>query len=96
MNQNAPSQRLSNISTLWTLFRQAHDGAGEAAIAARNRLVERYSDAVYRYLLGALRDAEAAMELRQKFCLRFLQGAFRGPTRRRAGSAITRKRSCAT
>jgi RNA polymerase sigma factor (sigma-70 family) len=77
MNQDAPSQRLSNISTLWTLFRQAHDGAGEAAIAARNRLVERYSDAVYRYLLGALRDADAALELRQKFCLRFLQGAFR-------------------
>jgi RNA polymerase sigma-70 factor (ECF subfamily) len=39
--------------------------------------MERYSGAVHRYLLGALRDPEAADELFQEFCLRFLRGAFR-------------------
>jgi DNA-directed RNA polymerase specialized sigma24 family protein len=77
MNPKAIEPRLSQIPTLWTLFRQAHDGPAEAATAARNRLVERYSGAAHRYLLGALRDADAAAELRQKFCLRFLAGELR-------------------
>jgi RNA polymerase sigma factor (sigma-70 family) len=45
--------------------------------AARQCLLERYGGAVHRYLLGALRDADAADELAQEFALRFLRGDFR-------------------
>jgi RNA polymerase sigma factor (sigma-70 family) len=68
-------QNLNEIATHWTVVRQAH---GEEAVgAARAALMERYSGAVYRYLLGALRDRDAADDLFQDFCLRFLRGDFR-------------------
>ena len=72
-------QRLSRMSTQWTLFLRAHaaDAAAAAAGADLGRLVERYAGAVFRYLLGAVRDAEAAEELAQEFALRFLRGDFR-------------------
>jgi RNA polymerase sigma factor (sigma-70 family) len=68
-------QNLNEINTHWTVVRQAH--GDEAVGAARAALVERYSGAVYRYLLGALRDRDAADDLFQDFCLRFLRGDFR-------------------
>jgi RNA polymerase sigma-70 factor (ECF subfamily) len=71
-------QRLSQISTLWTMLARAHGEPRDGATAARQELMHRYSGAVYRYLLGAVRDPEAAMELSQEFALRFLRGAFRG------------------
>jgi RNA polymerase sigma-70 factor (ECF subfamily) len=77
MDQEPRSQRLSRISTLWTLVHQAHQGGKEAVSAAQKALLERYSDAVYRYLLGALRDRDAADELFQEFSLRFLRGDFK-------------------
>jgi RNA polymerase sigma-70 factor (ECF subfamily) len=40
--------------------------------------MQRYCGAVYRYLLGAVRDGEVAEELTQEFALRFLRGDFRG------------------
>jgi RNA polymerase sigma-70 factor (ECF subfamily) len=40
-------------------------------------LIQRYCGAVYRYLRGALRDEEAALDLFQEFVLRFLRGDFR-------------------
>lgn len=40
-------------------------------------LLERYQKAIYRYLLGALRDPDAADELFQEFALQFLRGGFR-------------------
>jgi RNA polymerase sigma factor (sigma-70 family) len=69
-------QNLNEINTHWTVVRQAH---GDEAVvgAARGALMERYSGAVYRYLLGALRDRDAADDLFQEFCLRFLRGDFR-------------------
>jgi RNA polymerase sigma-70 factor (ECF subfamily) len=70
-------QRLSRIATLWTVVFQAHGPAADAAEAARNRLMLRYSGAAYRYLLGAVRDPEAAGELCQEFAVRFLRGDFR-------------------
>ncbi|HTK77097.1 MAG TPA: sigma-70 family RNA polymerase sigma factor [Gemmataceae bacterium] len=70
-------QRLSRIATLWTVVFRAHEGGADAAQEARNRLMLRYSGAVYRYLLGAVRDAEAAGDLCQEFALRFLRGDFR-------------------
>jgi RNA polymerase sigma factor (sigma-70 family) len=39
-------------------------------------LIQRYQGAAYRYLLGAIRDAEAADELFQEFALRVMRGAF--------------------
>jgi RNA polymerase sigma-70 factor (ECF subfamily) len=65
------------MSTLWSLVCQAHQGPEEAMCAARQRLVERYSGAVRRYLLGALHDPDAADELLQEFALQFLRGGFR-------------------
>src|SRR5438874_2663481 len=70
-------QRLSKINTLWTVVRAAHEPASTAMGAAQHLLMERYCTAVHRYLLGALRDEEAADELFQEFALRFLRGDFR-------------------
>jgi RNA polymerase sigma-70 factor (ECF subfamily) len=44
---------------------------------ARQQLLERYGGAVHRYLLGALREPDAAEELLQDFALHFLRGDFR-------------------
>ena len=49
----------------------------EQAQAARLELIQRYQGAAYRYLVGALRDLEAADDLFQELALRFVQGAFR-------------------
>ncbi len=68
-------QNLNEIATHWTVVRQAH--GDEAVGAARAALMERYGGAVYRYLLGALRDRDAADDLFQDFALRFLRGDFR-------------------
>jgi RNA polymerase sigma factor (sigma-70 family) len=75
----APSldSRLSQISTLWTALRNAHADSPDAASTRQRLLMERYCGAVYRYLLGALRDQDAAEELFQEFATRFLRGEFR-------------------
>jgi RNA polymerase sigma-70 factor (ECF subfamily) len=65
------------MTTLWSLVCQAHQGPEEAMRAARQGLLERYGGAVRRYLLGALRDPDAADELVQEFALQFLRGGFR-------------------
>lgn len=70
-------ERLSRMLTLWSVVLQAADpSAGEAA-AARERLLLRYRGAAYRYLLGAVRDPDAANDLCQEFAVRFLRGDFR-------------------
>ncbi|HEX8523520.1 MAG TPA: sigma-70 family RNA polymerase sigma factor [Tepidisphaeraceae bacterium] len=66
--------RLSRIATIWTMVRQANSPGDDAADEAQRLLMERYCTAVHRYLLGALRDEEAADELFQEFALRFLRG----------------------
>lgn len=70
-------QRLSRIQTQWTLMFQAHQEPDEAGTAGQRELLLRYYGAAYRYLLGTLRDAEAAEELAQEFAIRFLRGDFR-------------------
>lgn len=77
MDQGSLNERLSRISTLWTLIEQAHAGPQDAATSARRQLLQRYCGAVYRYLLGAVRDEDAALELSQEFFLRFVRGDFR-------------------
>ncbi len=83
MSAGEPDRPLNHISTLWTVVCQARGGPGQAATAAQQVLLHRYGGAVHRYLLGALRDAEAAEDLAQEFALRFLRGDFRGADRQR-------------
>src|SRR5262245_18940017 len=77
MAADDPDQRLSQSTTLWTVVRCAHHGPAGEVPEAQARLMERYGGAVHRYLRGALRDPDAADELFQDFCLRFLRGDFR-------------------
>lgn len=83
MDKRSSDTRLNQIVTLWTVVRQAHDEADEQARVARQALLERYGGAVHRYLLGALRDADAAEELAQDFAVKFLNGGFRGADQQR-------------
>src|SRR5262245_2133291 len=68
--------RLSRITTLWSLVRQAHQEPAAETTAARRELLERYGRALHRYLLGAVGDVDAADELMQEFAVRFLRGDF--------------------
>jgi len=77
MDRDSLDEHLSRISTLWSMIFQAHDPEGDAATAAQRVLLLRYSGAAYRYLLGALRDPDAAADLAQEFAVRFLRGQFR-------------------
>jgi RNA polymerase sigma-70 factor (ECF subfamily) len=76
MDGESNDQRLSRISTAWTVLQQAHEGSADAAAAARQLLVQRYGGAVHRYLLAALRDRHAADDLSQEFALSLVRGAF--------------------
>jgi RNA polymerase sigma-70 factor (ECF subfamily) len=77
MNDREIARRLSSITTYWSEVQLAHQGAPDAAALARRQVLERYQGAVYRYLLGALRDPDAADELFQDFALRFIRGDFK-------------------
>jgi len=76
VNSKERIQSLSGISTLWTVVSRAHEGSSNAVQVAQGELLQRYSPAIHRYLLGALHDAEAADELSQEFALRFIRGDF--------------------
>lgn len=71
------SQRLSRITTLWSLVQQAHGSPAEVVTDVQRVLMQRYCGAAYRYLLGATHDEDAALELFQEFALRFVRGDFR-------------------
>jgi RNA polymerase sigma-70 factor (ECF subfamily) len=77
MDEPRVDQHLNHISTIWPLVRKAHDGSLDSAGHAVRELLDRYGGAVYRYLLGALRDPHAADDLSQEFSLRFVRGDFR-------------------
>src|SRR5438045_2159010 len=77
MDSNELTSHLSRIQTAWTLVFQAHQGQGSEDLAAQQQLVLRYHGAVYRYLLGMLRDPGVAEELAQEFAVRFLRGDFK-------------------
>ena len=73
--------RLSRITTIWTMVREAHAEKEQVAKQANQALVgliDRYQGAVYRYLLGAARDEDVAAELFQEFALRIVRGRFSG------------------
>lgn len=77
MDQENPHQRLSQISTAWTMLGQAHEGTPEEMKAARRQLMQRYGAPIYRYLRASVRDTDAADELYQEFALRFVRGDFK-------------------
>jgi RNA polymerase sigma factor (sigma-70 family) len=77
MDDEQRHSRLSRISTVWTLVLQAHKPDEESLSEAQRALMECYSGAAYRYLLGAVKDEDAAEELFQEFAIRFLRGGFR-------------------
>ena len=77
MDRDELDQHLSQMSTQWTMVLQAHGGEADAANAALAGLAQRYLAVVYRYLLGAVRDPDAAAELSQELALRILRGGFR-------------------
>jgi RNA polymerase sigma-70 factor (ECF subfamily) len=78
MKQESPSQRLSLISTVWSLVYRAHHGPPEATAAARQQLLERYGGAVRRYLRTVLHEPDAADEVFQEFALQLVHGDLRG------------------
>jgi RNA polymerase sigma-70 factor (ECF subfamily) len=78
MKQEGSDQRLSLIRTQWSLVYLAHHGPDEAKESARQQLLDRYGEAVRRYLRRLLQDAEAVDDLCQEFALRLLNGALRG------------------
>jgi RNA polymerase sigma-70 factor (ECF subfamily) len=77
MQQQSLNERLSRITTLWSLVYRAHGGMADDVTSAQKVLMERYGGAIHRYLLGALRDPHAADDLFQEFSLRFLRGDFK-------------------
>jgi RNA polymerase sigma factor (sigma-70 family) len=77
MDTDDLNARLASISTQWTKLFRAHQDPGDDAARAQQELLLRYYGAVYRYLLGMLRDPAAAEELAQEFAVRFLRGDFR-------------------
>jgi DNA-directed RNA polymerase specialized sigma24 family protein len=78
MQNECPYQRLSVIPTLWSLVYRAHHGVAETEHAARQQLLDRYGEAVLRYLRKLLRDPDAVDEVFQEFAVRLLNGDLRG------------------
>ena len=68
--------RLSQIETLWTVVRRAHDDGMTVAGQAQEQLIEQYGGAVRRYALAALRNEDAANDVFQEFALKFARGDF--------------------
>src|SRR5207249_5361150 len=79
MRREELNDRLSRITTCWTVLRQAHQGSADAAAAtaAQQLLMKRYGGAIYRYLLKALGDPNAADDLTQEFGLSVVRGEVR-------------------
>jgi RNA polymerase sigma-70 factor (ECF subfamily) len=71
------TEGLSQITTCWTLLRQAHGGSPEEAAAAHELLARRYRCAVTNYLRRIGCAADLAEDITQRFFLGLLQGQLR-------------------
>jgi DNA-directed RNA polymerase specialized sigma24 family protein len=78
MQQDSLGDRLSHISTLWSVVCRAHQEPVEPMRSAQQQLIDRYGGAIRRYLHGALRDPDAVDEVYQEFAVRFVKGSLRG------------------
>jgi RNA polymerase sigma-70 factor (ECF subfamily) len=74
MSDVSRDRPLDRISTLWSVVCRAQGGPADEAAEANRLLLERYGTAVRRYLMGAVRDPDAADDLFQEFSLRLLRG----------------------
>lgn len=72
--------RLSQIQTNWSQLFAATRPSGEATTEAQRQLLLNYSGAVFRYLVGTVRNEDTASDLAQDFAVRFLRGDFRSVT----------------
>ncbi|MBY0524351.1 MAG: hypothetical protein K2R98_13175 [Gemmataceae bacterium] len=77
MAPNELPDRISQISTRWSLIFEAHQGDTASATRAQLALMERYCGAIYRYLMGALHDRNLVEELCQEFAFRFVRGDYK-------------------
>jgi RNA polymerase sigma-70 factor (ECF subfamily) len=77
MDLDGAKGHLSNIETQVGELAKMFSESEQTAMAAREAMCKRYSGAVYRYLLAALRNKDAADEVFQDFWVRFFRGAFR-------------------
>ncbi len=82
MGHDNADERLSAISTQWTVLVQAQQGTAEAASAAAN-LLQRYRAPITRYLLACVRHLDVVDDLFQEFALRFVRGDFKNVDRQR-------------
>lgn len=73
MDVHQNNDSLNEIVTPWPLLFEAHQEHGEKATIARRRLLVRYHQAVYRYLLSRLADSHAAAQLASDFAVRVLE-----------------------
>ena len=71
-----PLERLSQIDTLWSMVRQAHQSDAEVARNAQRQLLQQYGNAIQRYLNTKLRDPGAADDVYQDFAIKFVRGDF--------------------
>lgn len=76
MQWQPTDEHLSQINTQWTMLFAAHSDSAEREEALR-QLVQRYSRAVYCYLLALVRNQDAADELFQEFAVRLVRGDFK-------------------
>ncbi len=77
MERVEPEPRLSQMTTHWTAVLKAHHDTPGQVNPAVSQLMCRYSGAVHRYFLKAVKDPAEAEDLDQDFAIRFLRGDFR-------------------
>src|SRR5262249_36521417 len=70
-------EHLSQLSTRWSLLREAHGDDADRIGAAQVRILERYTGPIYRYILKCVGDREIANDLFQDFSLRLVRGDLR-------------------
>jgi RNA polymerase sigma-70 factor (ECF subfamily) len=67
-------ERLSQILTAWTVLYEAKGGPTANVTEAQRQTIQRYGPAIYRYLVAATKNPDAADDLFQEFALRFIRG----------------------
>ncbi len=80
MAASPTTDRLSQISTMWTQLVRAHGAESDEDRKLLSGLIERYQKPAYKYLTAATGDADIAADLFQEFAVRFLRGDFRRAT----------------
>jgi RNA polymerase sigma-70 factor (ECF subfamily) len=76
MSGKVVDDRLSRLSTDWSVIERAHRGAKGAARAAQELLLLRYGPPIRRYLGRILKDPEAVEDLFQEFGIALVEGKF--------------------